>query len=486
MLELPALETLTEAQKDALIRELFSLVQGQAARIAELEAKIQELEARLKKDSRNSGKPPASDGLAKRPRNNGTSLRPKSGKKVGGQAGHEGHTLQPTDTPDRIEEHPPCQCAHCGHDLSDEPVLGHTPRQVYDLPELKLQVTEHRAQHKLCPHCQTLSQGDFPRGVDAAVQYGPRIKSLGVYLKGYQLLPYERQRELFADVFHHDLSVATLLNAEAVCYERLQGVDDAVRQAVVEAPVAHFDESGLRVEGQLRWLHTASTDTLTWYQVHAKRGTEALEEANILPRFAGVAVHDAWHSYFYYQHCTHGLCNAHHLREFKLMHEHYGQLWAAEMAALLRDIHRTVEKHRAEGKESLSGSLLQGFERCYDSVLGAALEAIPSLPDPPVRQRGRKKQHPAKNLHDRLSGHKQAVLRFMYDFRVPFDNNQAERDIRMIKAQQKISGTFRTFRGAQVFCRIRGYISTAKKQGMNVLEALRQTFEGNPWRPVTA
>ena len=484
MLDLPALETLTEAQKDVLIRELECRYQAQAARIEELEAKIEELEARLKKDSSNSSKPPSSDGLAKRPRNNGTSLRSKSGKKAGGQAGHEGRTLQQTDTPKWVEEPAPSQCTGCGHDLSDEPVIGYDKGQVYDLPELNFEVTEHRGQLKLCPECQTLNAGEFPSGVEVGVQYGPRIKSLGVYLKGYQLLPYERQRELIADVFKHDLSVATLINAEAVCYQNLEAVEEGVRRGLREAEVTHFDESGLRVEGKLWWLHVASTATLTWYQVHSRRGREALEAANILPHFTGVAVHDAWHSYFHYDPCTHALCNAHHLREFKLMHEHYGQRWAHEMATLLSDIHREVEKHRAEGKERLGEGLLQGFERSYDSLLNAALEELPSLPDPPATRRGRKKQHPAKNLLDRLRGHKSAVLRFMYDFRVPFDNNQAERDIRMIKTEQKISGTFRTFRGAQVFCRIRGYISTAKKQGMNVLGALRRTFESNPWMPV--
>jgi transposase len=279
------------------------------------------------------------------------------------------------------------------------------------------------------------------------------------------------------------LSVASLLNAEAVCYARLGSVEDAVRRALHSAPVVGFDESGVRVEGKLHWLHTACTPYLTWYLIHSGRGREATDSAGILPGFKGVPVHDGLQFYFQYKLCSHALCNAHHLRELKLMFEHYAQQWAAALAALLRDIHRVVENHRRAGKNALSPELIEEFERCYDEILQAASEEILSLPDPPSGKRGRKKQHPAKNLYDRLRNHKEAVLRFMHDFNVPFDNNQAERDIRMIKTQQKVSGSFRTFKGAQIFCRIRGYISTAKKQGNNVLDALRSVFEGVPWMP---
>jgi len=477
------LENLKEAQKDTLIRELAARICVLEARTYELEARIKELEGSQKKDSSNSGKPPSSDGLRKKPRANGNSLRRKSKKSQGGQMGHQGHTLEQTDTPDRIEEHPPCSCKHCGHNLATEPTGGYARRQVYDLPPLSIEVTEHRAYYKQCPNCQTLNRGEFPKQVTHPVQYGCGVKSVAIYFKDYQLLPYERMREVFADVFNHNLSVATLLNAEATCYARLETVDEAVRRALGCLPVAGFDESGVRVEGKLHWLHTASTSRLTWYLIHSKRGKAAMDAANILPNFKGITVHDALQSYFQYTHCTHALCNAHHLRELKLMFEHYAQLWAAAMAALLRDIHRVVEKHRQLGKNSLSEALIETFEHCYDDILKSALEEIPTLPDPPPDKQGRKKQHPAKNLYDRLHKHQKAVLRFMRDFSVPFDNNQAERDIRMIKTQQKISGTFRKFQGALAFCRIRSYLSTAKKQGKNVLEAVRSVFEGNLWVP---
>jgi transposase len=289
---------------------------------------------------------------------------------------------------------------------------------------------------------------------------------------------------VFADIFNHTLSVATLLNAESLCYTRLERVDESLRRALRGAPVVGFDESRVRVEGKLHWLHTACTQQLTGYLIHPKRGRAAMDEAGILPEFKGVSMHDALPSYFQYTLCTHALCNAHHLRELKLMFEHDEQGWAAAMAALLRDIWRVVKNHRQAGVSSLSERLAEGFERCYDEILQSALKEIPSLPDPPPDKRGRRKQPPAKNLYDRLLKHKEAVLRFMHDFQVPFDNNQAERDIRMIKAQQKISGTFRQVERAKVFCRIRGYISTAKKQGQNVLNALRSVFEGKTWMPV--
>ena len=473
------LKDLSEAQKDALIIELF-------ARLRVLEARVKELEGSQKKDSSNSGKPPSQDGLKKKPRNNSNSLRNKSNKQQGGQPGHKGHTLRQTDSPDIVEDHLPCSCGHCGHDLSNEPAGGYDRRQVYDLPPLHIEVTEHRAHYKLCPDCLNLNRGEFPAQVDYPVQYGSSTKATAVYLKAYQLLPYDRMKELFADVFNHDLSTATLLNAEQTCHTRLQSVEEAVRRALCQVPVVNFDESGLRVEGKLHWLHTASTPYLTWYMVHPKRGRDAMDEANILPDFKGIAVHDALQSYFQYTLCAHALCNAHHLRELKLMFEHYGQLWAAAMAALLRDMHRVVGKHREVGKNGLNDELATEFERCYTDILQTALEEIPSLPDPPPDKRGRKKQHPAKNLYDRLLKHKDAALRFMRDFRVPFDNNQAERDIRMIKTQQKISGTFRKMSGAKVFCQVRGYISTAKKQGKNVLEALRSVLDCAPWVPELA
>lgn len=306
-------------------------------------------------------------------------------------------------------------------------------------------------------------------------------------MSDYQLLPYERQAELVEELFDHRLSVAPLQQAERRCAQRLTPVAAAIGRALSEADVAHVDESGLRVAGARRWLHVTRTATLTDYQVHPKRGREALEAIGILPAFAGCAVPDGYRSYFGYTDCQHGWCHAHHLRELIFMQEHHGQDWAQAMIDCLLAIKQAVDEAQARGEVALAPALVRQFERRYRAILAHGLEEIPPLPESAtVRRKGRPKQHPAKNLLDRLSQHQSAVLAFMYDVRVPFDNNQAERDIRMVKVQQKISGGFRTDGGAQRFAQIRGYISTLRKQGLTVLEGLRQVFAGCPWKPPEA
>jgi transposase len=474
-MQCPDLSKLSEKEKDALILELFKTIER-------LEARIRELEGQLGKDSHNSSKPPSSDGL-KKPAANEQSLRPKGKRKVGGQQGHKGHHLEFSTSPDKIEAHNTHYCEHCSQALSEEDIIGFQARQVIDLPELRMETTEHRVMQSQCPHCHQTTQAEFPIGVDNYVQYGNRVKALSVYLKNEQLIPYERQSELLRDLFGHTPSLATLIEAEQQCYQNLEGLEKATKNAVMEAPVACFDESGLRIEGSGHWIHTASTPDLTVYFVHKGRGSEAIKTGGILQHYKGVAVHDSYASYPTFEDCNHALCNAHHLRELTLMFEHYGQEWAMFMMVLLKDTWRIVKQRKALGFEKLSDVLINNA--CYDYILEHAIEEIAQLPKPPPSKRGRPKQHPAKNLYDRLHKGKTEVLGFMADFRVPFDNNQAERDIRMIKTQQKISGTFRTFHGAQVFCRIRGYISTLKKQQQNILLGIQVAIE-NVWQPSLA
>lgn len=489
MTTLPPLESLSSEQKDLLILELYELVRSQAARIAQLEAEVQALRAQLAKDSRTSGKPPSSDGLKKPPRPK--SERVKGARRPGGQKGHRdgpprGQTLQQTDQPDRVIEHRPAHCPDCGQSLAGATVIDQCRRQVFDLPPLALEITEHRALVVCCPQCQRQSAGTFPAGVEQPVQYGERLKALSVYLKDYQLLPYERQRELFADVFGHRLSVASLLKAEQVCAEALAEPLAAIHRQLLDAPVVHFDETGLRavrraVEGRLHWLHTAGTEALTLYHVHAKRGQAAMDEINRLPNYPGVAVHDGLTSYFGYETCAHAKGGAHHLRELRFIHEPYGQAWAADLRLLLRLAHRLKQGHGPPLTETLKARL----EQWYDQLLTAGEAELPADPVPPPGRRGRRKQHPARNLHQRLHRYKTETLRFLHHPEVPFDNNSAERDLRMIKTQQKVSGTFRRLTGAQRFARIRSSISTARKQGQRVLEVLRSVFTGRPWMPGT-
>jgi len=303
----------------------------------------------------------------------------------------------------------------------------------------------------------------------------------------YQLLPFERTSQLFADLFGCPISVATLLDSIHRCSEGLEETEKEIKQGLVQAEVVNFDETGLKIAGKRHWLHVASTTELTHYGSHARRGKEAMDEIAILPNFRGRAIHDGLSCYHSYE-CDHGLCNAHHLRELTFIEEREGQAWAGKMKGLLVEIKHRVCEAREGGEEKLEQELMESFEHRYQQVLEEGFETNPPTPTAAMsesgpKKRGRKKQSKARNLLDRLSKYRSEVLAFMYDFRVPFDNNLAERDLRMMKVQQKISGCFRSSEGAKFFCRIRSYISTVRKQGKNVLEMIERVFKGNPLLP---
>lgn len=445
-------------------------IQEQGKRIREQESRIQGLEAIIKKDSHNSSKPPSSDGYTKRPLKQ---KRVKSGKRPGGQKGHEGKTLQMVSHPDKVMVHKVGICGNCGRSLETGKVIEYDRRQVFEIPAIKVEVTEHRAEIKACDRCGEVSAAIFPEGVSTKAQYGDRLKAYAVYIKNYGLLSYERAAELFEDLFSVPLSSGTLVNIDRSCSERLEEACGDIKEGIIASPIAHFDETGMRIEGKLHWLHVSSTDELTYYEPHKKRGSEAIEEIGILPKFGGKSVHDGWSSYFKYV-CDHVLCNAHHIRELTFILEQYGQEWAQEMTDFLLEVKEKKEKTKREGFDRQT---IKGYEERYRRIIAAGMLANP----PPVeketkKKRGRKKKSDALNLLDRLNRYEKATLAFMYDFAVPFDNNLAERDIRMMKVQQKISGTFRSFEGALSFCRIRSYISTIKKRGMNVISALQDVF----------
>lgn len=473
------------ASKELEISQLREQLASREALITQLVERIQNLETQLAQDSHNSSKPPSSDGYKKPPKKR--SLRKASGKKPGGQTGHNGQALcQVAEKElDRILAYQPQQCEKCQNHLSPQALLpGYEPRQVFELPPpYRLHVTEHRSYTSECPKCQHLTKAPFPKEVTNWVQYGSGFRAVAVYLVCQQLLPYARACEILNELYSASLSPGTLANLLEQAYKLLAENEQVISQALTKAPVLHCDETGLRVAARRHWLHVASTRFLTHYAYHPKRGSKATEAIGILPHYRGIAVHDGWASYWRYL-CQHALCNAHHLRELTFVQEQLGQKWAGEFKRLLLDLKAEVDMAKTAGQASLTVERLAHYETAYQKLIEAGLLANP----PPLGgwskgSRGKPKQSKTKNLLDRLDQQRAAVLLFGYRFEVPFDNNQAERDIRMVKVQQKISGGFRSEAGAKYWCRIRGYLSTMKKQGMNLLVALLQTFRGQPPLP---
>ncbi len=436
-----------------------------------LQIRIQTLEDQLAKNSNNSGKPPSSDGLGKKTK----SLRHKSKKKSGGQSGHPGATLVTVENPDHIEQYAVKRCEHCQASLEEVASTRSEKRQVFDIPPTRIEVTEHQAEIKECPHCHQTTVGEFPFGVTQPVQYGERIKAQMVYFNQYQFVPLERTVEVIEALYGQQVSEATIVNACKQTAQQVEPVVEAIREELKETTApAHFDETGNRVDKKLWWLHTASTQVLTYFENHQKRGKKALEEIGIFPNFKGTAIHDGYCSYFQYDQVNHALCNVHHLRELNFIEERHQQIWATDMKTLLLDAKKAVEEAKLEGQDELSPQTIAELENRFDMILAAGFQAnpLPTLTEECPKKRGRPKQSPSKNLLDRFQKRKRETLAFIYDFKVPFDNNLAERDIRMVKLKQKISGCFRSEQGAKDFYKIRSYISTSRKNGQRVLDVL--------------
>jgi transposase len=477
---LPSDEEIREAQRQGEVA-VIALFHTTFLAIVE---RIQKLEDQLAKNSRNSGKPPSSDGYdqgSPRPK----SLRKRSRRKSGGQPGHPGETLKMVEKPAVVKVHHVRACQHCGQSLKRRRAVSHEKRQVYDLPKVAMQVIEHWAEIKTCSCCGKETRAAFPREVSKAVQYGTGIKSQMAYLNTEQHLPLERTCDLLEEFYQHRPSEATVVAVCAEAAQKANKANEAVKEHLVEHErIGHFDETGMMVNGELNWLHTASTSRLTYYAMHPKRGSRALNDINILPGFKGRAVHDDWASYFQYP-VEHALCNAHHLRSLLFLLERYPQKWVQQLIDLLSKIKEKVEAARRKAETALSHRQANAFSKAYARWVKSGLRANPPPKENSRKegQRGRLKQSPARNLLLRLRDHKDAVLAFMYDFNVPFDNNQAERDLRMMKVKQKVSGGFRSSAGAQNFCEIRSYLSTARKNGVKALEALQLAFLDTPFLP---
>jgi transposase len=455
------------ARLDSLIAALQAQNAELRVTIAAQNARIATLERQLGLNSGNSGKPPSGDGLKKKPVRV-SSLRERSGKKTGGQKGHPGRTLSRTETPDATIDHFPATCPGCGGPLNEAMAIGHTARQVYDLPAPQpLIVTEHRAHACRCAKCGAETRAAFPADVKAPVQYGANIAAVVVYLLHFQFLPEQRLAMLMADLFGVHLVTATISGMSRSCAARFQSFAAAMRDHVAAAPVKHVDETGFRIGGKTQWLHIASTIWLTFYRVSPKRGS-------LMENVAGVVVHDHWKPYYTLKGVLHALCNAHHLRELKALVDIEKENWARKMQRLLRRACHAANLAREQGV-TLSPQFIALIERCYDAILteGFAFhDAQPALISTARKRMGRRPRRVGHNLLRRLHTRKRDVLRFLSDPAVPFTNNLAERDGRMMKLRQKISGGFRSPEGAEDFSVLRTLISTARKQGWDILHAL--------------
>jgi transposase/uncharacterized coiled-coil protein SlyX len=468
-----------EQENAELRRQLAEAYQ----QIRQLTQRLQWVEGQLAKDSHNSSKPPSSDGPRRKVRRQSR----RSEKPTGGQPGHAGGTLLQVKSPDEVVRHRPVVCPHCQQSL--EGVAGQIKerRQVHDLPEVRLLVREHQVEEVCCPACQQVSRGSFPAGIEAPAQYGPQIRALAVYLHEYQLVPLGRVSELLTDLYGSQVSEAAVLSWVECAAERLAPVVAQIADWLSASRLQHGDETGIRIGGKLQWLHVNSTRFLTHLAWHAKRGRQALEEIGIWPRFHGRAMRDRWASYDHYS-CAHSLCGAHLVRDCVYVAEQEEQEWAAEMADLLLSMAEAADHWRQLGAGAVPQEERDGWVAQYFELVasGFAAQPRPSAEDVPKRA-GRGKQSAAKNLLDAFLWRAEQVLAFLDDLSIPFTNNQAERDLRMVKVQQKIAGTFRSEQGATAFCRIRSYLSTMRKQDQGMLAALAAVFEGQAlpiaWAP---
>jgi transposase len=453
-----------------LILDLYHTVQKQAEKITELEARIEELDAQLKQNSRNSSRPPSSDLYKPKPR----SLRKKSDKKPGGQKRHKGKTLTMSENPDEIILHPVSTC-ECGHSLESIAPEKLIKRQEFEIPPVEIIVIEHQAEVKICPVCGKKMVGEFPSHITNTVQYGPNFKSEALYMKDELMIPFKKTATYFRDKYGQQISPATIQNICRDAYESLSTFEHDVEEKLIQSPVLHADETGLRVLGHRWWLHTIGNERLTLYAVHPNRGSKAVDSMGIIPKYKGILVHDFWATYFRYD-CQHSLCNAHIMRELEGIIEGYKQIWAGKMKKLFEEVYDYIFVQNKRNPEKLTE-----FSTIYQGVLEEGFAENPPPVRPKGKRRGRIKKSKPLNLLIRLDEYREDILRFMYNSVVPFTNNLAERDVRMMKVQQKISGTFRSSEGAEIFCRIRGYISTVRKNEKSVYEALKNLAEGNPF-----
>jgi transposase len=429
-----------------------------------LKAENEELRARLNSNSHNSNKPPSSDGYKKRPVN---PAFPKSkGGQKGGQKGHKGHTLQQVENPDKMVICSPGKCI-CGHKFMEDQLELAEKRQVFDIPEPKLDVTEYQLYRATCPICGEEQTGTAPNGVNAPTQYGNKVKAFAVLLNVHYKMPYKKIQSLFNDLFGYPINESTIYSSGEKCYEKLEESEEIIKSKIISSNVVHADETGLRIEGKLQWLHTATTRLYTYLFVHQRRGAKAIQgDKSILDKIVGWLVHDCWYSYFNLPDKKHAICGAHILRELEGLVETRKTQWAKVFKSFVMEIYLMPFEERVKRRKNI--------ESRYDRICMIGKKAEP----PPVKTKGRQKRTEGRNLVERLIREKDHVLAFAFNKEVPFTNNLAERDIRPARIKQKISNSFRTFKGAEIYARVEGFISTSRKNQCNVFKELCTTFEG--------
>lgn len=420
---------------------------------------------RLNLDSRNSSKPPSQDP------NREKKSKEKKANNQGGQKGHPGKTLEKISNPDETIEHLVKECGECHNNLQLQQAKSYELRQVFEVV-IKRHVVEHKAEVKECAKCETITTGEFPEGITKAVQYGNSVKKLSVYMSQSQLIPYKRVEEFFSAQLNMPLSSGTIYKFNQDAFERLLEFEVSAKKGLLESPLNHADETGLNIGGKRSWLHSVSNETWTYFYSHNSRGEDAIEEMGVLPFYRGILCHDYYKVYYKYG-SAHALCNSHHLRELERSVEQDNQNWSKLMKALLCEINKKVNTAGGELEESEQ----KKCQRRYRAILSNGKKECPLNPKIPGK-RGRTAQSKSRNLLDRLERHQEDVLRFMKVVIVPFTNNLAERDIRMTKVHQKISGCFRSSQGAKIFCRIRSYLSTARKNSITSAHALTLLFDG--------
>lgn len=463
---------MTQSEEILLLREENLFLRSEMERINKL---LQEALDKLNKNSNNSSKPPSSDMVRTK------SLRGASNKKVGGQFGHKGNNLPMSNYIDETIIYRATNCTGCGKDISGVGSQKFERRQVYDIPPLRLKITEHKSEIKCCPHCAFENSGKFPVEVTQPTQYGNNLKQLGVYLSQYQLLPYRRSAQMLVDLTGHRISEGSLVNFAATCSQQLSGFIDAIKINLTQSPLMHVDETGYYYNNNRNWLHVAATADSTYYYPHEKRGKEAMDAMGILPAYAGGLMHDYWKSYLDYD-CQHYLCNVHHLRDLTFCEEQEKSVWAKQMKVLLLDMKQGVDDARALGLQHLTETRQNHYVQRYDALMIQGNKEHP-MPEKQIGKRGAVKKSKSKNLVDRFVNHKEGIIGFIKNFTIPFGNNIAEQAVRMMKLKQKISGCFRSKAGATVFATIRSYIDTMRKNGYDIMDAIALAISGYPIIP---